>query len=74
MHFSHAHAESEHTHEYLFQLFPTTHPDWTPLSLVPIQVWIALAIAGGVWWFIPDQLFNGEGWSPVILLPPPKFR
>ncbi|NUM46307.1 MAG: hypothetical protein HUU38_16510 [Anaerolineales bacterium] len=72
VHFSHEHAESEHSHGYLFQMFPTTHPELAPLVLTPVQVWIALAWMGSVWWRVAGHPLGGEGWLPAIPLPPPE--
>lgn len=71
-HFSPAHAHSEHSHDYLLQMFPTTHPDVWVWVVIPVQVLIALALTGSLWRALARHPWSEEGWLPRVLSPPPE--
>ncbi|HNB52650.1 MAG TPA: hypothetical protein PK530_11935 [Anaerolineales bacterium] len=71
-HFSESHAQSAHSHDYLFQMFPTTHPDIWLWVVVPVQVLIALALRGSLWRASTRHHWWEEGWLPRVLPPPPE--
>lgn len=72
IHLSKEHAESEHSHDYLFQLSQTTHPIVAPLPITPVSLWIYLLAVSGVWRVLAHVLSGGQKWQATPPLPPPR--
>ena len=72
LHFSKEHAESEHSHDYLFHLSHTTSVDLFPLAILPGHLIVALIIAGLIWWVQKEGYFATTGWTPTLPLEPPE--
>lgn len=71
-HFSSAHAKSEHSHDYLLQMFLTAHPDIWVWVIIPVKALIALALMGSVWRTLARHHWREDGWLPRVLPPPPE--
>jgi hypothetical protein len=72
LHFSKEHAESEHSHDYLFHLSQTTGVDFYRLAILPDHLLVAIAFAGLIWWVLKENYFPMTGWTPNVLREPPE--
>ncbi len=71
-HFSPAHAENQHAHDYLSQMSQTTSTQILPLVIISANLLIALAFAGLIWWGLRAADISETGWSPGMPVEPPR--
>lgn len=74
VHFGRAHAEAEHSHEYLSQLTLTTSGGVVMNLVVPAGVLVALLSQAKVFWNLPQAAFLCSEWKPRVMPPPPRAK
>jgi hypothetical protein len=72
-HFSQYHAETAHSHDYLFELATAQVSQGLPVLLVPLSLLLAELFRAGILKEISDPAFFERFWKYPVETPPPRF-